>query len=155
MTNFALEMHLRVIASQPIFIQAAYVWVTTIFETNGCPIAAGRRPVMELSARPSAGFPPHVARQECQQQLCPSSETWRYHAFATELEQDAEAVLAGPKPKPGVHYGSNGSSRVLIDLKQTGGLCDSVSKMGFEFGPWLQSKWVIVLPASLGRPQLE
>jgi hypothetical protein len=148
MPNFALEMHPRVIASQPIFIRAACVWVTTIFETNGCPTSAGRRSVLELSAPPSAGFLPHAARHECQQQLCRSLGTRRLNAFATDLEPDAEAVLAGPEPEPGVQYDSNGSSNVLRDLKQTGGLCDSVWKLRFEFGPWLQSKWIIVLPAS-------
>jgi hypothetical protein len=107
MPNFALEMHPRVIASQPIIIRAAYVWATTILETNGCQTSAVRRPVLELSAQPSAGFPPHAARHEYQQQLCPGLGTRRYNAFATELEQDAKAVLVGLKPKPGVHYDSN------------------------------------------------
>jgi hypothetical protein len=121
MTNFALEMQPRLIASRPIFIQAACGWVTTIFETNGCPTSAGRRSVLELSGRPSGGVTSNAARHECQQQLCHGLGTRRYNAFAAELEPDAEAVRAGPEPKPGVHYVSKGSSNVLSQLKPTGG----------------------------------
>jgi hypothetical protein len=35
-------------------------------------------------------------------------ETGRYHAFVTELEQNPEAVLVGPEPKPRVDCDSNG-----------------------------------------------
>jgi hypothetical protein len=37
------------------------------------------------------------------------------YAFATDFEQDAKAVLVGPKPKTGVYYDSNGNPNVFKD----------------------------------------
>ena len=37
------------------------------------------------------------------------------YAFATDFEQDAKAILVGPKPKTGVYYDSNGNPNVFKD----------------------------------------
>ncbi len=37
------------------------------------------------------------------------------YAFATDFQQDAKAVLVGPKPKTGVYYDSNGNPNVFKD----------------------------------------
>jgi hypothetical protein len=37
------------------------------------------------------------------------------YAFATDFEQDAKAILVGPRPKTGVYYDSNGNPNVFKD----------------------------------------
>jgi hypothetical protein len=95
-------------------IQAAHVWVTIVFEINGCATSVGSRPALSFRDGLAVTFLPAPPGMNANSSFAVGLESRRHNAGATELEQAAEAVLVGPPADAGPLAGRNLSESSVI-----------------------------------------